>query len=120
MKLEEVYMEMIDPVTYTFESGDSQWVLEVMPENVYRWNSNEKLYRLWGCGLLIVLLLTGFVFMIMLLHRTQESENTVVKLNKKLQKAFRRKQMLKNLIFCLICHMRSYECSYWYDVINKT
>ena len=85
---EEVYgsvVEMIDPVTYTFELGDSQWVLEVMPEN--GWNSNEKLYRLWGCGLLIVLLLTGFVFMIMLLHRTQESENTVVKLNKKLQKA---------------------------------
>ena len=85
---EEVYgsgVEMIDPVTYTFELGDSQWVLEVMPEN--RWNSNEKLYKLWGCGLLIVLLLTGFVFMIMLLHRTQESENTVVKLNKKLQKA---------------------------------
>ena len=85
---EEVYgsdVEMIDPVTYTFELGDSQWVLEVMPEN--RWNSNEKLYRLWGYGLLIVLLLTGFVFMIMLLHRTQESENTVVELNKKLQKA---------------------------------
>ena len=85
---EEVYgsgVEMIDPVTYTFELGDSQWVLEVMPEN--GWNSNEKLYRLWGYGLLIVLLLTGFVFMIMLLHRTQESENTVVKLNKKLQKA---------------------------------
>ena len=85
---EEVYgsvVEMIDPVTYTFELGDSQWVLEVMPEN--GWNSNEKLYRLWGCGLLIVLLLTGFVFMIMLLHRTQESENTVVELNKKLQKA---------------------------------
>ena len=85
---EEVYgsgVEMIDPVTYTFELGDSQWMLEVMPEN--GWNSNEKLYRLWGCGLLIVLLLTGFVFMIMLLHRTQESENTVVKLNKKLQKA---------------------------------
>ena len=85
---EEVYgsgVEVIDPVTYTFELGDSQWVLEVMPEN--GWNSNEKLYRLWGCGLLIVLLLTGFVFMIMLLHRTQESENTVVKLNKKLHKA---------------------------------
>ena len=85
---EEVYgsvVEMIDPVTYTFELGDSQWILEVMPEN--GWNSNEKLYRLWGCGLLIVLLLTGFVFMIMLLHRTQESENTVVELNKKLQKA---------------------------------
>ena len=85
---EEVYgsgVEMIDPVTYTFELGDSQWVLEVMPEN--GWNSNEKLYKLWGCGLLIVLLLTGFVFMIMLLHRTQESENTVVELNKKLQKA---------------------------------
>ena len=85
---EEVYgsgVEMIDPVTYTFELGDSQWVLEVMPEN--GWNSNEKLYRLWGYGLLIVLLLTGFVFMIMLLHRTQESENTVVELNKKLQKA---------------------------------
>ena len=85
---EEVYgsgVEMIDPVTYTFELGDSQWMLEVMPEN--GWNSNEKLYRLWGCGLLIVLLLTGFVFMIMLLHRTQESENTVVELNKKLQKA---------------------------------
>ena len=85
---EEVYgsgVEMIDPVTYTFELGDSQWVLEVMPEN--GWNSNEKLYRLWGCGLLIVLLLTGFVFMIMLLHRIQESENTVVELNKKLQKA---------------------------------
>ena len=85
---EEVYgsaVEMIDPVTYTFELGDSQWVLEVMPEN--GWNSNEKLYRLWGCGLLIVLLLTGFVFMIMLLHRTQESEKTVVELNKKLQKA---------------------------------
>ena len=85
---EEVYgsvVEMIDPVTYTFELGDSQWVLEVMPEN--GWNSNEKLYRLWSCGLLIVLLLTGFVFMIMLLHRTQESENTVVELNKKLQKA---------------------------------
>ena len=85
---EEVYgsvVEMIAPVTYTFELGDSQWVLEVMPEN--GWNSNEKLYRLWGYGLLIVLLLTGFVFMIMLLHRTQESENTVVKLNKKLQKA---------------------------------
>ena len=85
---EEVYgsgVEMIDPVTYTFELGDSQWVLEVMPEN--GWNSNEKLYRLWGYGLLIVLLLTGFVFVIMLLHRTQESENTVVELNKKLQKA---------------------------------
>ena len=85
---EEVYgsgVEMIDPVTYTFELGDSQWVLEVMPEN--GWNSNEKLYRLCGYALLIVLLLTGFVFMIMLLHRTQESENTVVKLNKKLQKA---------------------------------
>ena len=85
---EEVYgsgVEMIDPVTYTFELGDSQWVLEVLPEN--GWNSNEKLYRLWGYGLLIVLLLTGFVFMIMLLHRTQESENTVVELNKKLQKA---------------------------------
>ena len=85
---EEVYgsgVEMIDPVTYTFELGDSQWILEVMPEN--GWNSNEKLYRLWGYGLLIVLLLTGFVFMIMLLHRTQESENTVVELNKKLQKA---------------------------------
>ena len=85
---EEVYgsgVEMIDPVTYTFELGDSQWVLEVMPEN--GWNSNEKLYRLCGYGLLIVLLLTGFVFMIMLLHRIQESENTVVKLNKKLQKA---------------------------------
>ncbi len=47
----------------------------------------KKLYRLWGYGLLIVLLLTGFVFMIMLLRRTQESENTVVELNKKLQKA---------------------------------
>ena len=85
---EEVYgsgVEMIDPVTYTFELGDSQWVLEVMPEN--GWNSNEKLYRLCGYGLLIVLLLTGFVFMIMLLHRAQESENTVVELNKKLQKA---------------------------------
>ncbi len=85
---EEVYgsgVEMIDPVTYTFELGDSQWVLEVMPEN--GWNSNEKLYRLCGYGLLIVLLLTGFVFMIMLLHRIQESENTVVELNKKLQKA---------------------------------
>ena len=85
---EEVYgsgVEMMDPVTYTFELGDSQWVLEVMPEN--GWNSNEKLYRLWGYGLLIVLLLTGFVFVIMLLHRTQESENTVVELNKKLQKA---------------------------------
>ena len=85
---EEVYgsgVEMIDPVTYTFELGDSQWVLEVMPEN--GWNSNEKLYRLWGYGLLIVLLLTGFVFMIMLLHRTQESEKAVVELNKKLQKA---------------------------------
>ncbi len=85
---EEVYgsvVEMIDPVTYTFELGDSQWVLEVMPEN--GWNSNEKLYRLWGYGLLIVLLLTGFVFIIMLLRRTQESENTVVELNKKLQKA---------------------------------
>ena len=85
---EEVYgsgVEMIDPVTYTFELGDSQWVLEVMPEN--GWNSNEKLYRLLGYGLLIVLLLTGFVFMIMLLHRAQESENTVVELNKKLQKA---------------------------------
>ena len=85
---EEVYgsgVEMIDPVSYTFELGDSQWVLEVMPEN--GWNSNEKLYRLWGYGLLIVLLLTGFVFIIMLLRRTQESENTVVELNKKLQKA---------------------------------
>ena len=85
---EEVYgsgVEMIDPVTYTFELGDSQWVLEVMPEN--GWNSNEKLYRLCGYALLIVLLLTGFVFMIMLLHRIQESENTVVELNKKLQKA---------------------------------
>ena len=33
---EEVYgsvVEMIDPVTYTFELGDSHWVLEVMPEN---------------------------------------------------------------------------------------
>lgn len=65
---EEVYgsgVEMIDPVIYTFELGDNQWVLEVMPEN--GWNINEKLYRLWGYGLLIVLLLTGFVFMIMLL-----------------------------------------------------
>ena len=85
---EEVYgsgVEMIDPVTYTFELGDSQWVLEVMPEN--GWNSNEKLYRLWGYGLLIVLLLTGFAFAIILLRRTQESENTVSELNKKLHKA---------------------------------
>ena len=85
---EEVYgsgVEMIDPVTYTFELGDSQWVLEVMPEN--GWNSNEKLYRLWRYGLLIVLLLTGFAFAIILLRRTQESENTVSELNKKLHKA---------------------------------
>ena len=85
---EEVYgsgVEMIDPVTYTFELGDSQWMLEVMPEN--GWNSNEKLYRLWGYGLLIVLLLTGFAFAIILLRRTQESENTVSELNKKLHKA---------------------------------
>ena len=85
---EEVYgsgVEMIDPVTYTFELGDSQWMLEVMPEN--GWNSNEKLYSLWGYGLLIVLILTGFVFVLMLLRRTQESENTVLELNKKLQKA---------------------------------
>ena len=84
----EVYgsgVEMIDPVTYTFELGDSQWMLEVMPKN--GWNSNEKIYILWGCGLLIVLLLTGFVFVLMLLHRTQKSENTVLELNKKLQKA---------------------------------
>ena len=84
----EVYgsgVEMIDPVTYTFELGDSQWMLEVMPKN--GWNRNEKIYILWGCGLLIVLLLTGFVFVLMLLHRTQRSENTVLELNKKLQKA---------------------------------
>ena len=84
----EVYgsgVEMIDPVTYTFELGDSQWLLEVMPKN--GWNSNENIYILWGCGLLIVLLLTGFVFVLMLLHRTQKSENTVLELNKKLQKA---------------------------------
>ena len=84
----EVYgsgVEMIDPVTYTFELGDSQWMLEVMPKN--GWNSNENIYILWGCGLLIVLLLTGFVFVLMLLHRTQKSENTVLELNKKLQKA---------------------------------
>ena len=84
----EVYgsgVEMIDPVTYTFELGDSQWMLEVMPKN--GWNRNEKIYILWGCGLLIVLLLTGFVFVLMLLHRTQKSENTVLELNKKLQKA---------------------------------
>ena len=85
---EEVYgsgVEMIDPVTYTFELGDSQWMLEVMPKN--GWNSNEKLYTLWGYGLLIVLLLTGFVFVLILLRRTQESENRVLELNKKLQKA---------------------------------
>ena len=45
--------------------------------------------------------------MIMLLHRTQESEKTVVELNKKLQKALEQAKtaVLKNLIFCLICHM---------------
>ena len=85
---EEVYssgVEMIDPVTYTFELGDSQWMLEVMPKN--GWNSNEKQYILWGYGLLIVLLLTGFVFALILLYRTQKSEDTVLELNKKLQKA---------------------------------
>ena len=85
---EEVYssgVEMINPVTYTFELGDSQWMLEVMPKN--GWNSNEKQYILWGYGLLIVLLLTGFVFALVLLYRTQKSEDTVLELNKKLQKA---------------------------------
>lgn len=48
---------LVNPVSYTFEIGGSQWKLEVMPKN--GWLDNRIFYEVLGGGILIILLLTG-------------------------------------------------------------
>lgn len=63
-------------VTYSFEAGDTSWLLEVQPKN--GWSGSINYHLIFACGLLILLLLTGLISVITLLRRTEE-------LNRKLQ-----------------------------------
>ena len=65
---EEVYScgeEIVNPVSYTFEMGGSQWKLEVMPKN--GWPDSRYYYEvLIGGMMMMILLLTGLTFTLMI------------------------------------------------------
>ncbi len=64
---EEVYSsgeELVNPVSYTFEVGGSQWKLEVMPKN--GWPDSRYYYEVLIGGMMMILLLTGLTFTLMI------------------------------------------------------
>lgn len=71
-EFEEVYgseEELKNPVSYTFDIGDSKWKLDIMP---YKTQSERiYLYAVGIGGIIIVLLLTGFTCALLVLdeHR---------------------------------------------------
>ena len=85
---QEVYgssTDMRDAATYSFDLGDSHWKLEVRPKN--GWGSNQSLYIILGCGILIVLLVSGLLAVSGLLRKTRTAERQASKLNGELQGA---------------------------------
>ncbi len=85
---QEVYgssTDMRDAATYRFDLGDSHWKLEVRPKN--GWGSNQSLYIILGCGILIVLLVSGLLAVSGLLRKTRAAERQASKLNGELQGA---------------------------------
>ena len=82
----EVYgseAQMDRAVTYCFEAGDTGWRLEVQPKD--GWSSGGNLHLMFGCGVLILLLLSGLITVLTLLRRTKASEGEMTELNRKLQ-----------------------------------
>lgn len=63
-------------VTYSFEAGDTSWLLEVQPKA--GWSGGVNYHLIFACCILILLLLTGLISVITLLRRTAE-------LNRRLQ-----------------------------------
>ena len=85
---QEVYgssTDMRDAATYSFDLGDNHWKLEVRPKN--GWGSNQSLYIILGCGILIVLLVSGLLAVSGLLRKTRTAERQASKLNGELQGA---------------------------------
>lgn len=83
----EVYgsgAQMGRAVTYQFDVGDTAWLLEVQP-NAGWGSGSQSLHLILGCGMLIVLLLSGMIAVITLLHRTKRTERQTAGLNRKLQ-----------------------------------
>lgn len=60
---------LINPVSYTFEMGEDQWKLEIMPQS--GWVNSRYSYEVLAGGLMIVVLLTGLTGALMILdeHR---------------------------------------------------
>ncbi len=82
----EVYKsgaKMEDAVTYNFEVGDTNWMLEVQPKG--GWNSSQNLHLISACGILILLLSSGLIAVITLLRTTRETKRQTEELNGKLQ-----------------------------------
>lgn len=77
--------QMHEPASYNFTLGDSSWRLEVMPKT--GWSSNENIYVLLGCGILIVLLISALVVVLLLLQKARETEKKTAELNRELQEA---------------------------------
>ena len=69
-EFEEVYgseEELKNPVSYTFDIGDSKWKLDIMP---YKTQSERRyLYAAGIGGVIIVLLLTGFTCALLVLDK---------------------------------------------------
>ena len=87
---QEVYgsgADMQDAATYNFDLGDSHWKLEVRPKN--GWASNQSLYIFLGCGILIVLLVSGLLAVSGLLRKTRAAERQASDLNRDLQGALK-------------------------------
>ena len=62
--------DISNPVSYTFDIGDSHWKLEVMPQN--GWVEKSYLYSIFGGGLLIVLLLAGLTAALLILDENRQ------------------------------------------------
>ena len=85
---QEVYSsgaDMHDAATYNFDMGDSHWKLEVQPKS--GWSSNQSLYMMMGCGVLIILLTSGLIAVIMLFNKAKTAEKQTAELNSELHEA---------------------------------
>ena len=70
-----------DAASYLFEIGDSQWKLEVSPTD--GWYNSFDLLLLFGAGMIVVLLIAGFEYVLLV----QSDYREKAKNNEKLEKA---------------------------------
>lgn len=83
---QEVYSSgttMKDAVSYTFNVGDSSWILEISPQT--GWYNARNLYLIMGGCALIVCILAGFTYV--LLNFSEQKSNMNQELSKALEAA---------------------------------